>query len=289
MIKDSIFTKKVFNKHKVWLFVLPSLVGMCVFYFVPSARSLLYAFTNVNGEFVWFDNFIDVLTNSVFRLAAKNSLMFIAVSVPFNVMIAFFLASLLRNLRYKKVLALAFMLPLVIPSGAVVFFWNSLFADNGVINGILFRAGMNTVPWFMTDWSFWIVILIFLVRSIGFNMVLFMAGFSRIPKEYYEYVQMDGAGVFTTFRHVTAIYLLPTTFLVFMMSIINSFRVFREIYLLYGQYPHQGIYMLQHYINNQFLFVNMQRLSVTATVLSVFVAILVWGVFFGQKKISETF
>jgi len=277
------------SKQKIWLFAVPSFIGMAVFFFVPAGISLFYAFTNVPGNFVWFDNFFDVLSNDVFLLATKNSLFFIGVSVPLNVIIAFILAALLRNLRYKKTLALAFMLPLIIPSGAVVFFWNSLFADNGAINGILYRMGMDTVPWFMTDWSFWIIILMFLVRNIGFNMILFMAGLSLIPKDYYDYVRVDGAGVFMTFRHVTAIYILPTTFIVFMMSIINSFRVFREIYLLYGQYPHQSVYMLQHYMNNQFLFVNMQRLSVTATVLSVFTAILVWGVFTGQKKISETF
>ena len=273
----------------IWAFALPSFVGMAAFFFIPAAASLFYAFTGAKGDFVWFRNFTDVLGNSAFRMAATNSLTFIAVSVPLNLVVPFLLASLLRGLRYRKTLAVAFMLPLVIPSGSVVFFWNTIFADNGAINSILFRAGMDTVPWLMTNWSFWVILLVFLFRNIGFNMVLFMAGFSVIPKDYYEVARIEGAGLFAMFRHVTVVYMLPTAFIAFMMSIINSFRIFREIYLLYGAYPHQSVYMLQHYMNNQFLNANMQRLSVTATVLSIAVMVLVWGVFAGQRKISDTF
>jgi len=265
------------------------LIGIAVFFFIPAAFSLFYAFTNVRGEFVWFANFADVLGNATFQLAARNSLLFIAASVPLNMFVSFLLASALQHLRHKKILAVAFMLPLIIPSGAIVFFWNTLFADNGAINSFLFRQGLETIPWFTTNWSFPIILVVFLFRNIGFNLVLFMAGLSFIPKDYYEVARIEGARRFATFRHVTFIYLLPTTFLVFIMSIINSFRIFREIYLLYGPYPHQSVYMLQHFMNNQFVFANMQRLSVTATVLSLAVAVLVFGVFWGQRKVSDTF
>ncbi|MCL2426461.1 MAG: sugar ABC transporter permease [Oscillospiraceae bacterium] len=276
-------------RNKIWFFVLPSLVGTSVFFFIPAATMFIYAFSNARGEFVWFANFIDILTNSVFQLAASNSLLFMAVILPLNVVIPFLLASAMRNLRYKNAFAVAFMLPLIIPSGSVVFFWNSLFADNGAINSMLFQMGLDTVPWLMTDWAFWIVVLIFLFRNIGFNMVLFMAGLSLIPNDYYESVKLDGAGAFATFRNVTLVYIMPTAFLAFMMSIINSFRIFREIFLLFGPYPHHSVYMLQHFMNNQFLFANMQRLSVTAIALSVGVVILVVGVFTGQQKLSDTF
>ena len=280
-------TKK--QQSKMWLFVLPSLVGMTVFFFIPAVVALVYAFTNARGEFVWFANFADVFTNSVFQLAASNSLLFMAVILPLNILIPFLLAVAVRNMHFRNALAVSFMLPLIIPSGAVVFFWNSLFADNGAINSILFQMGFDTIPWLMTDWAFWIIVLIFLFRNIGFNMVLFMAGLTLIPKDYYEAVKLDGAGAFASFRNVTLIYIMPTTFLAVMMSIINSFRIFREIFLLSGPYPHQSVYMLQHFMNNQFLFANMQRLSVTAIALSVGVVVLVAGVFTGQRKLSDSF
>jgi len=270
-------------------FFIPSFAGISIFFFIPAALSLAYAFTAAQGGFVWFANFTDVLTNIAFRLAARNSMLFIAISVPLNMVFAFFLASLLQKLRHKKAFTVAFMLPLIIPSGSVVFFWNVLFADNGAINSILFQRGLATISWFSSGWSFVIILMVFLFRTIGFNLVLFLAGFSLIPKGYYEVAHMEGAGILRTFRHVTFIYIMPTTFLVFMMSIINSFRIFREIYLIFGPYPNQSVYMLQHFMNNQFLFANMQRLSVTATIIAAAVIVLVWGIFSGQKKISDTF
>jgi len=276
-------------RNWVWSLAIPSLIGMAIFFFIPAAISLFYAFTNVQGGFAWFSNFTDLLENTAFQLAVKNSLTFIAVSVPLNIIIPFLIASLLQKLRYRNALSLAFMLPLIIPSGSVVFFWNNLFADNGAINSILYVAGIDTVPWLMTDWSFMVILLMFLFRNIGFNMVLFMAGFSLIPRDYYELAKMEGAGILATFRHVTFIYLLPTIFIVFMMSIVNSFRIFREIYLLYGAYPHNSTYMLQHFMNNQFINANMQRLSTTAMMLSIAVAILVGGIFYAQRKVSDTF
>lgn len=274
---------------KLWLFVLPSLVGMTIFFFIPAASAVVYALTNSSGGFVWFSNFADVFTNPVFRLAASNSFAFIAVTLPLNMIIPFLLASAIRNMRHKNAFAAAFMLPLVIPSGAVIFFWNSLFTDNGAINKLLFQLGLATIPWLMTNYSFWVIVIIFLFRNIGFNMVLFMAGLALIPKDYYEAARLDGAGGFATFQNVTLVYITPTAFLAFMMSIINSFRIFREIYLLYGPYPQQSVYMLQHFMNNQFLNANMQRLSVTAIALSISIVIMVFGVFTGQRKLSENF
>ena len=280
---------KTIRPHAIWFFILPSLIGMSVFFFIPALLSLFYAFTDSRGAFVGLVNFLDVFTNMAFTLAARNSILFILVSLPFNMGISFILASLLRGLRYKKILALAFMLPLIIPSGVIVFFWNILFTDNGAINSFLFQRGMNTIPWFSTNYAFFIVIVIFLFRTIGFNLVLFMAGMAFIPQDYYEVAKIEGAGIFAAFRHVTFIYILPTTFVVLMMSIINSFRIFREIYLLYGVYPHQSVYMLQHFMNNQFVFANMQRLSVTAASLSAAIMIMVASVFWGQRKISDNF
>jgi multiple sugar transport system permease protein len=280
---------KILRNGKIWAFVLPSLIGVTLFFFIPAAASLFYAFTDAGGRFIWFANFADIITNPVFQLATRNSLWFIAISVPLNMIISFLLAMLLQNLKHRKIFAVIFMLPLVIPSGSIVFFWNTLFADNGAINGLLLRMGAETVPWFTTNWSFAIIIMVFLFKNIGFNMVLFMAGLSLIPKDYYEAAKIEGAKSFATFRHITFIYIMPTSFLVLMMSIINSFRIFREIYLLYGPYPHQSVYMLQHFMNNQFLFANMQRLSVTAILLSAATIVLVIAVFRGQRKISDTF
>ena len=277
---------RLLRNRKLWLFVLPSFLGMSAFYFAPALASLFYAFTDTRGYFVWFDNFADTLTNVAFRLAARNTVYFIAASVPLSMVIAFMLAGLSRGLRRKKLFAVVFMLPLVIPSGPMVFFWRSIFSDNGLVNRILFEQGMQTTYWLATPWAFGVVLVIFLFKYIGFNYVLFLAGFHLIPNDYYEVAKIEGAGVFRSFRHVTLIYMLPTAFLVMIMSVINSFKIFREIYLLFGPYPQSSTYMMQHFMNNQFIAANLQRLSSAATVLSIAVLILVLGIFKVQRKVS---
>jgi len=275
------------STRRNWFFILPSLLGMAVFYFAPMLYSLIYAFSGNDG-FAGLSNFADTLTNPTFQSAASNTLVFIAVCVPLNIILAFLLASLLKGLRHKKLFTVIFMLPLVIPSGSVAFFWRSIFADNGLINRILYTRGMETVYWFASPWTLLIVIIVFLFKNIGFNLVLFMAGFQLIPKDYYDIARIEGASAFQCFRKVTFIYMLPTTFLVLMMSIINSFKIFREIYLLFGQYPYLSIYMLQHYMNNQFAAANMQRLSTAATVLSLCIMVVVMFVFSIQRRFSDT-
>jgi multiple sugar transport system permease protein len=277
------------KKKLIFFFIVPSLIGMSVFYFIPAIVSVINAFTDHRGDFVGLGNFIEVLTSSAFRLASQNTLLFIIASVPLNMGIAFLLAGLCQNLRRKKIFAVALMLPLIIPSGAIVYFWQILFADNGVINRILFERGMDTTVWFATPWAFGIILAVFLFKNIGFNFALFLAGYQLIPKEYYEITKIEGASVFQTFRNVTFVYMLPTTLLVFIMSVINSFKIFREIYLLFGAYPHQSVYMLQHYMNNQFVAANMQRLSVTATLMTVIIFIVVLGIFKGTRKLTEIY
>jgi len=116
------------------------------------------------------------------------------------------------------------------------------------------------------------MILIFLWKNCGYNMVLFLAGLGNIPKDYYEAAWMDNASSFRAFLHITIPCLLPTGILAFIMSIINSFKIFREIYLITGNYPQEGIYTLQHFMNNMFASLNYPRLT-SATALLVCVVV----------------
>jgi multiple sugar transport system permease protein len=101
-------------------------------------------------------------------------------------------------------------------------------------------------------------------------MVLFLAGLGNIPKDYYEAAWMDNASSLQVFRHITLPCLLPTGILALIMSIINSFKIFREIYLITGSYPNEDIYTLQHFMNNMFASLNYPRLT-SATVILVFI------------------
>ncbi|MCL2499636.1 MAG: ABC transporter permease subunit, partial [Defluviitaleaceae bacterium] len=117
-------------------------------------------------------------------------------------------------------------------------------------------------------------------------IILFQAGLDFIPKDYYEYASIEGAGRFRQFRIVTLTYLGPTFLMVFILSVVNSFKVFREIYLLTGTHPNQSIYLLQHFLNNQFANLNYQFMASASFFTFGFIFILVLGMYGLQQRQS---
>ena len=271
------------------LLALPGLVGLLVFYVAPFLLSFYYTLidNNITKNFVGLQNYIELFTGGAFALGLKNTGIFMAICVPLNMALPLGMALLLHKAgKLKGLFALIFLLPLVIPSGSVAHFWKSVFGINGLINGAFFPA--SPVNWLDTELSRTLITLVFIWKSAGFNMILFLAGLKAIPKEYYECADVEGAGAISKFFRITLVYIAPTAFLVFIMSIINSFKSFKEIYLICGAYPHQSIYMLQHYMNNQFAAINYQKLSSAAYVLSVFIIVLVIIIYRLQNKHAES-
>ena len=131
------------------------------------------------------------------------------------------------------------------------------------------------------------MVLIFLWKNIGYNMALFISGLNNIPGQYYECASVEGAGRWWKFRRITLVYLAPTTFLVLIMSFVNSFKVFKEIYIMTGQYPPDSLYMLQHYMNNMFLSLNYSKLASAVYVLTTAIILIVGCMFRIEKRSSN--
>ena len=260
-----------------FLFLLPGLTGFILFFILPFAISLGYAFMDkpVGGNFVGLNNFTDLLRNKAYIKGFLNTLRFIGVSVPLNMILSLSIAMLIHKLkRRRELFSLIFLIPLVIPSGSMVFFWKSFFSYDGALNGFLYILGISRLNWLDSQLTFFVMILIFIWKNLGYNMVLYLSGLSNIPKDYYEAAAVDGTTAWQAFRNITLPYLLPTSVLVIIMSIINSFKVFKEIYLITGGYPHESIYTMQHFMNNMFSSLNYPRLTTATTVLIVIIAVL---------------
>jgi len=214
------------------------------------------------------------------------------VSIPLNMLLALTLAMILRPMkpRTRRFLLFFFLLPLVIPSGSVVYFWQRFVAINGMINRVLVDFGVFSYPDYMpTDWlnsahAMWFIIFIFIWKNIGFNMILFQAGLDFIPRDYYEYASIEGAGKIRQFFIVTLTYLGPTFLIVFILSVVNSFKVFREIYLLTGTHPNFSIYLLQHFLNNQFANMNYQLMASASFYIFGVILVLVFILYRLQQK-----
>lgn len=280
--------RSIRSGRKYMWFLLPSLLGMLVFYFIPYLASFYYATTDGAGTFVGLRVIGRTLTNEAFRIALGNTARFMAICVPLNILLPFLLACLIHRRRgNSSAFVTIFMLPLVIPTGATVYFWKVIFDDYGLVNQVIRHFGGQSVHWFQSSAVLWVVVIAFLCKNIGFNMVLFLTGLRYIPGEYYEVSAVEGAGWWATMRKVTFVYLAPSFSMVFLMAIINSFKAFREIFLLFGNYPHDSIYMLQHYMNNQFLAANLQKLSAASTVASLAIAVVVILLLKGQKRLLK--
>ncbi|MBU5442823.1 carbohydrate ABC transporter permease [Paenibacillus sp. MSJ-34] len=285
-------TKKWFRRDTAaaWLFLAPSGAGFALFYLIPFAMGVLYSFmdSTIDGHFVGVDNYRELLASASFRKAASNTFYFTAVSVPVMIVLSLGLAMLLnKNVYFRKWFRTSYVLPLVVPVASIILIWQMLFDWNGSLNAWLTQFGLERVDWMKSDTARMVVIVVYLWKNIGYNVILFLAGLQQIPKDYYETAQVEGAGRLRQFGSITLVYLTSTMFFVVMMSIINSFKVFRETYLIAGDYPHDSIYMLQHYMNNMFASLDIQKLTAAATLMVGCILLLVMGLFALERRYRQ--
>lgn len=280
------------SKHRNRIPVLMlgiSLLGFLVFYLFPFLLSAFYALIDnpIRKEFVGLRNFQELFENPYFMNGLKNTALFIAVSIPLNMALSLGIAVFVnKRTKFNRFISLIFLIPLVIPSAATAFFWQNIFSQHGVLNKFLSLWGIQGEDWFQGQYGLAVMVLLFLWKNIGYNMALFISGLNNIPEQYYECASVEGAGPFWKFRKVTLTYLTPTTFLVLIMSFVNSFKVFKEIYIITGQYPPDSLYMLQHFMNNMFLSLDYSRLVSAVYVLTVVIVLLVVCIFRLQHKTS---
>ena len=279
--------KQLNNDGKVAaFFLLPSLIGFSLFYLIPFVMGTIYSFKDgaVGGSFVGLFNYKELLASASFLKAATNTFCFTAINVPLVIGISLILALCLhQTVMFKNAIISSFILPIVVPVASIVMLWQILFDWNGTINLWMVKMGFSQIDWMKSDWSIVVVSLVYLWKNIGYNMIIFLAGLQNIPKDYYEIAEMEGTGRFFKFRQITLVYLTPTMFFVLLMSIINSFKVFRETYLIAGDYPYDRIYMIQHYMNNMFASLNVQKLTAAASLMVLCILILVF-IFFAIER-----
>ncbi|MBA2936697.1 sugar ABC transporter permease [Paenibacillus sp. CGMCC 1.16610] len=273
-----------------WMFLAPSGIGFALFYLIPFAMGLYNSFMDgtIDGRFVGLDNYRALLASDSFRKAAFNTFYFSVVSVPLMLVLSLSLALLLnQNIYFRNWLRMAYVLPLVVPVASILLVWQILLDWNGSLNAWLSSYGIARVDWMKTDDARTVIIVVYIWKNIGYNVILFLAGLQQIPKDYYETAQIEGAGRLRQFGSITMVYLTSTMFFVVIMSIINSFKVFRETYLIASDYPHDSIYMLQHYMNNMFTSLDIQKLTASAILMAGCILLIVIGMFILERRYRQ--
>lgn len=259
------------------LFLIPSFAGVCVFWLVPYIDVIRRSFYSaVSGEFTGLKNYKTIFENQAFRLAAENTMRFFGVCIPLLVLLSLTIAVLLtKQKRYMQTLKSLFLLPMAIPVASVVLLWKLLFHNQGLLNHLLSLFSAAGIDWMNSDASFYVLIVSYLWRNLGYDIVLWVAGLSGISPALYEAAKVDGAGEWKCFTKITLPGLLPSFFTIVVLSLLNAFKVFREAYLVAGDYPQEKMYLLQHLFNNWYRDLALDKMSAAAVVTGIVILILI--------------
>lgn len=231
---------------KALLYLLPALLIIGVFNLYPIVKSLDLSFYTRYDFFrniVYergLDNYIQLMADPDFRLALKNTLVYVAGVVPLLIIISLSIALLLNmNIRLRSLFRTLHFLPFVTSIAAVSIVWRWIYhRDYGILNYVLELFGQSPVAW-LTDpsWAMPSMIILSIWKGLGYNIILFLAGLQTISKQHLLAARVDGASRWNRIWHIVLPLLSPTTFFVSIISVIGSFKVFDEIYALFDGRP----------------------------------------------------
>lgn len=272
--------RRRFLSKKRWegaVFLLPSLTGVLIFILVPFLDVVRRSFTEaVGGHFVGLRNYRIVVENGAFLQAAYNTIRFTGICIPLLVTISLAAAVLLqKQKKVGSILKSMYLMPMAIPVASVVLLWKLLFANGGMVNGFLNACGWQTIDWMNTDYAFGVLIFSYLWKNLGYDVILWLAGLASISESIYEAAKVDGAGEWRCFISITLPNLLPSLYTIAVLSFLNSFKAFREAYLVAGDYPQQSIYLMQHLFNNWFRDLQLDKLAAAAVMNAVVILVLI--------------
>ncbi|MBD5460295.1 MAG: sugar ABC transporter permease [Lachnospiraceae bacterium] len=272
------------------LYITPSFLGVMLFFILPFLVVIYYSMIDnpISGDFVFFQNFVNVFKNAAFKRAAMNTLTFSAVAVPLAVVLSLLLAVMLDNkIPFRSQFRTFFLSPMMVPVASIVLIWQVLFHYNGAVNDVVVALGGGKIDWMKSAYSQIVIVILFLWKNLGYNMILFMAALASIPKDILEVAKLESATPMQTFLHIKLRYLSSTLLFVTIMSLINSFKVFREIYLLTGSRPYDTLYMLQHFMNNMFVSLDYQKLSAAAILMSLAMIVIIGILFIVENHFGK--
>ena len=262
-------------------FLLPGFCGVAFFSLLPFMDVIRSSFVQVvSGRFCGLENYRIVLHNRAFLLAVKNTLRFLLVCLPLLLGISLVLAFLLHAWQMVfhqklRLLKAAYLVPMAIPAASLVLLWKLMFDKHGFVNGILHLCGIHAVDWMNTGAAFFVLVFSYIWKNLGYTMVLWLAGLSSISPDLYEATEMDGAGRMTQFFKITLPLIRPLIFTIVVLSFLNSFKVFREAYLVAGNYPQEDMYLLQHLFNNWFTDLSVDKMAAGSVLLALVITVFV--------------
>ena len=271
-MRMKLISKQPISKQIIiyWSFLLPNLFGVLHFSLIPMMQVLFRSFQSaIGGRWVGIQNYVTVMGNAAFQRAIANTGKFTAVCIPLLIVISLALAVLLYSIPVVgSALRSIFLMPMAVPAASVVLVWKVLFHEKGLINSALLTFGRNGVNWMGSDAAFWMLVISYLWKNLGYTVVLWTAALGAIPGSIYEAAQIDGANSLQCFLHMTLPNLKTSAYSIAVLSLLNSFKVFREAWLVAGDYPQERMYLVQHLYNNWFRELDYDKIAAASVLVS---------------------
>lgn len=231
---------------KAWLYLFPALLILSVFQIYPIVKSFLMGFYTkfdyLNDiVYEWgFDNFANLFRDADFLLAIKNTCALTLFAAPLSILVSLLFAVLLNsNIRLRKVFQSIYFLPFVTSMVAVSITWAwMLNKDFGLVNSILALFGVSKKAWLTNpDMTLPILIVLSIWKGLGYRVIIFLAALQGIDNCYYSAARLDGAKTVSRFFHITVPMLRPTIFFLSVTAVIDIFKTFDEVYIMYSNEP----------------------------------------------------
>jgi multiple sugar transport system permease protein len=228
-----------------YLFIAPVVVLFGIFRVVPSVQTLLYSFYKVEllrgrFTFIGLENFRSIFADETFRQATLNTLTYVVAIVPVSAFLGLLLAVLFNaEFRFKEFLKGVYFAPMVTSTVAAAMVWWWMYNPQfGIFNVLLRLVGIPDQPWLMSSQMALPSIIIFSIwKTLGYNMIIYLAGLQAIPPQFYEAATIDGASAVGRFWRITIPLLAPTTTFIVIYNSILAFQVFDQVFVLTGGGP----------------------------------------------------
>jgi ABC-type sugar transport system permease subunit len=281
------------NNKKIvpYLLVSPYIIHFFVFIAFPVVFSIVLTFHNWNiispMEYIGFGNFVRLFNDQFFFRSIWNTLVFLIIHIPLQVISALAIAQVLnQKIKFRGFFRAAYFLPVIVSGVVVTILWQQLYGfDSGLLNRLLVSLGLGKVGWLVDpDVAMPSIAVMATWKNVGLYIVLFLVGLQTVPPHYYEAADIEGANKWQKFFKITLPTINPTIFMVFILSTIGGFSLFIEPYILTGGGPLNSTLSAVLYIYKQGFFY--YHMGYAAT-LGFFFAFLILAVVMIQKKFIE--
>lgn len=246
---------KYYGKYAPYLFLLPAVLLLVVFFFIPLLQTVVLSFQDYgndiyNATYVGLQNYVVLFKNPIFYKVLANTFIYLLVAVPILAILPLFLAILLnQQIRGVTIYKILIYLPVIVSIvvAAIAFKW--LYAEQGILNYFVNLFGLDSIGW-LTDpnWALYSVIIVTIWKGIGYYMMIYLAALMSVPKELYEACDIDGASFLRKHLTVTIPHIMPTLALVVTISSISAMKVFAEIYVMTKGGPLNSSKTIVYYI-----------------------------------------